>query len=162
MSLKQELGLPNPIGNYAHEAVLSIFLTGMLLAKEGDRILRPFGLTDSQFNVLMLLNYQSDNGEINQTNLGQMLLVNRSNVTGLVDRMEEAGWVERTADAEDRRINRVRLTAAGREVLSRAETAYFARIEEVMGVLPTDAHARLCFMLERVRDRLRRGSENHD
>jgi DNA-binding MarR family transcriptional regulator len=159
MSLKDELGLPHPIGNDAHEAVLSVFLTGMMLAKEGDRILRPFGLTDSQFNVLMLLSYQSDKGEINQTNLGQMLLVNRSNVTGLVDRMEQAGWVERTADAEDRRVKRVRMTAAGREVLGRAQKAYFARIEEVMGVLPTEAHARLCRMLERVRERLGGGKE---
>jgi DNA-binding MarR family transcriptional regulator len=88
-----------------------------------------------------------------------MLLVNRSNVTGLVDRMEQAGWVERTADAEDRRVKRVRMTPAGREVLVRAQKAYFARIEEVMGVLPTEAHARLCRMLERVRERLGGGKE---
>jgi DNA-binding MarR family transcriptional regulator len=157
MSLQHELGLSNPIGHFGHEAVLSVFLTGMLLAKEGDRILRPFGLTDSQFNVLMLLSYQSRNGEINQTNLGQMLLVNRSNVTGLVDRMEQAGRVERTADPTDRRVNLVRLTAAGREVLERASKAYFARVEEIMGALPTEAHARLCRMLERVREGLRGG-----
>ena len=85
MSLQKELGLPNPLEAPGHEAVLNIVLTGELLAKEGDRLLRPFGLTDSQFNVLMLLKYQVKGGGINQTRLGQMLLVNRSNVTGLVD-----------------------------------------------------------------------------
>jgi len=155
MSLTQELGLHNPITNPAHEAVLSVVLTGMMLVKEGDRILRPFGLTDSQFNVLMLLNYQSDKGEISQTSLGQMLLVNRSNVTGLVDRMEQAGWVKRAADSQDRRVKRVRLTAQGHEVLGRAEKAYYAGIERTMKALPAKGHVYLCRMLEHVRNRLR-------
>ena len=90
MSLQDELGLENSIKNRAHEALLNVVLTGTLLVKEGDRVLRPFGLTDAQFNVLMLLKYQSDHGEMNQTSLGNMLLVNRSNVTGLIDRLEQA------------------------------------------------------------------------
>ena len=155
MSLEHELGLPNPLKNRPQEALLNVVLTGTLLAKEGDRLLRPLGLTDAQLNILMLLKYQSDGGKLNQTRLGRMLLVNRANVTGLVDRMEQAGWVERTPDAEDRRVKQVRLTAAGRRVLERAGKVYFARVEEVMGVLSSNEHRALCRMLERVRDHLR-------
>ena len=155
MSLQDELGLPNPFDNRAHEALLNVVLTGTLLAKEGDRILRPFGLTDAQFNVLMLLKYQSDGGEMNQTILGNMLLVNRSNVTGLIDRLEQAGWVKRTADASDRRVNRVQLTRSGQRVLERAEKAYTARVKETMAMLSSNEHGHLCTMLESVRKRLR-------
>ena len=88
MSLKNELGLPNPFSHKEHEAMLNIVVTGTLLTKEGEKILRPYGLTDAQFNILMLLKYQSPDGKINQTILGKMLLVNRSNITGLIDRME--------------------------------------------------------------------------
>ena len=90
MSLQNELGFINPIETRAHEALMNVVLTSALLVKQGHRLMRPFGLTDAQFNVLMLLKYQSDNGELNQTDLGNMLVVNRSNVTGLVDRLEQA------------------------------------------------------------------------
>lgn len=155
MSLQHELCLPNPLKNRAQEALLNVALTGTLLAKEGDRLLRPLGLTDAQLNVLMLLKYQSDGGQLSQTRLGCMLLVNRANVTGLVDRMEEAGWVERAPDAEDRRVNQVRLTVVGRRILERAEKVYIARVKEVMGVLSNNEHKALCRMLERVRGHLR-------
>ncbi len=154
MSLQDELGLPSPIKSRPHEAMMNVVLTAQLLAKEGARILRPLSMTDSQFNVLMLLQYQSERGEMNQTELGRMLLVNRSNVTGLVDRMEEAGWVQRSADANDRRVNRVRLTGKGKELLHRAEQAYRQQVESVMGALAKDEQNRLCEMLERIRRRL--------
>lgn len=154
MSLQEELSLPNPFRNRAHEALLNVVLTGTLLAKEGDRVLRRFGLTDAQFNVLMLLKHQSNGGEMNQTSLGNMLLVNRSNVTGLIDRLQQAGWVTRVADARDRRVNRVRMTSAGRQVLERAEEAYSGRVKEIMATLSSNEHGSLCTMLERLRMRL--------
>jgi DNA-binding MarR family transcriptional regulator len=86
-----------------------------------------------------------------------MLLVNRSNVTGLVDRMEQAGWVERVPDPEDRRVKRIQMTKPGREILAKAERKYYQRMREVMGVLSREESRQLCAMLERVRERLRGG-----
>ena len=156
MSLQQELGLPRPIMNRAHEAVMNIVLTGEMLAKEGQRLLRPFGLTDSQFNVLMLLKYQNGGEGVNQTVLGERLLVNRSNVTGLIDRLEQAGWVQRLADPSDRRVNQVKITRAGLSVLSKAEEKYFARTEEVIGALPAKNQTLICTLMEAVRQVLRK------
>ena len=154
MGLQQELSLPNPFRHSAHEALLNVAFTGTLLAKEGDRVLRPLGLTDSQMNVLMLLKYQAGEDGLNQTALGRMLLVNRSNVTGLVDRMEQAGLVRRVDDPQDRRVKYVRLTGAGSRVLGKAAQVYYARIEEIMGTLTPAEHRSLCRLLERVRERL--------
>jgi DNA-binding MarR family transcriptional regulator len=156
MSLQKELGFPQPIEQAAHEAVLGLVLTGSLLAKEGSRVLRPFGLTDSQFNVLMILKYQSKDGRLNQAGLGRMLLVNRSNVTGLVDRMEQAGLVRRVVEPEDRRVNQVELTAEGALALERASQAYFERLEEVMSGLSPEQYHELSGMLEKVRRNLHR------
>ncbi|MDP8244426.1 MAG: MarR family transcriptional regulator [Candidatus Hinthialibacter antarcticus] len=151
MSLKEELRFSHPIKGRAHEAVLNIIYTGKLLDKEAYRILRPHGLTDSQFNVMMLLKYQTEYGESDQTRLGDMLLVNRSNMTGLVDRMEQAGWVERVADANDRRVNRVRLTKAGNALLETAEVVYNESIEKIMQQISDEDAKRICRLLERVR-----------
>jgi len=155
MTLQRELGLPNPISDIEHEAIMNIALTGEMLAKEGQRIFRPLGLTDSQFNVLIILKHQAEEDGITQTELGQRLLVNRSNVTGLVDRMEEAGWVRRNAVEGDRRVNKVQITKNGLQLLERAEKTYYERIHQVMDSLSQKELSLICSLLERVRTNLR-------
>jgi DNA-binding MarR family transcriptional regulator len=154
MGLREELGYPNPIEDGGHEAALAVVLTGAMLAKEGDSLLRCHGVTEAQFNVLMLLRYQCPAAGSPQSALCRMLLVNRSNVTGLVDRMEAAGWLERHPDPADRRVNLVRLTPSGRSLAKRAEMTYLARVSEVMAGLDPPEVQILCRLLERVRQRL--------
>ena len=156
MSLYEELGLNKPFVNRAHETLLNIVLTGSLLMKEARRVLKPYGLTEAHFNILMLLEHQCEDEQINQTELGRMLLVNRSNVTGLIDRMEQAGLVIRMPDAEDRRVHQVKLTEKGRDVLRKCQTIYYRRIEEVMSVLPVGRRDLLIGSLETLRDRVKR------
>ncbi|MCB2156452.1 MarR family transcriptional regulator [bacterium] len=148
MSLQRELGFPNQLASVSHEAVLAIMYTAQLFSKEAYALLRPFGMTDSQFNVLTMLMYQSPPEGLTQTDLSHMMLVNRSNVTGLLDRMEESGWVVREEDAEDRRIKRVRLTKKGKEAALPAEEAYMKRVEEVMSALSDDETLCLLDLLE--------------
>jgi DNA-binding MarR family transcriptional regulator len=158
MALGDELGFRNPIKTPAHETLLGLVVTAGLLTKEGDRVLRPLGLTDSQFNALAVLRYQSEDGALDQSSLGRMLVVNRSNVTGLIDRMERAGWVERTSDRNDRRVKKVRLTPEGRRLLDRADRLYIRRVYDVMGSLSSREREQLEQALEKVRAALRRNS----
>jgi DNA-binding MarR family transcriptional regulator len=157
MALSDELGFRRPIDARAHEAVLSIFVTASLLGKEADRVLQGFGLTQAQFDILMLLRYQTADGSADQTSLGRMLVVNRSNVTGLVDRMERDGLVTRLGDPADRRVKRVRMTPAGARLLERAEQVYAARTREVTACLTPAKLSALCRSLAAVRAALREG-----
>ena len=59
MTLSQELGLKNPIRYLPREALLNVYYTNSCLKKRADEFFRPFGLSDVQFNVMMLLKYQS-------------------------------------------------------------------------------------------------------
>jgi DNA-binding MarR family transcriptional regulator len=156
MGLKDELGLPHPVATLAHEAMLNIFVTAEALGKEADRVLQPHGLTKAQFDILMLLEHQTADGGADQSTLGRMLVVNRSNVTGLIDRMERDGLVKRMADPADRRVNRVRMTPKGMKVLRAAEQAYVARTREVVAALRAAEQEALCRTLERVRASLRK------
>jgi DNA-binding MarR family transcriptional regulator len=155
VGLREELGLPKKVQSEAHETVLNVMVTADLLAKEGERVARPFGLTEAQLNVLMLLKYQCSGGELDQSSLGRMLVVNRSNVTGLVDRMEHAGWVRRSPDAGDRRVKRVSLTAEGKLVLRTAEKAYLRRVDEAVADLTGQERAALRVLLGRIREQLK-------
>jgi len=57
--------------------------------------------------------------------------VDRSNVTGLLDRMEKAGWVRRADDPADRRVYRVTVTTSGRALWARIEPRYREVVEQV-------------------------------
>jgi DNA-binding MarR family transcriptional regulator len=154
MGLQHEMGFNRPVKHKGHETLLNIFVTATLLIKETQRLLKPFGLTDAQFDVLMMLGTQSENGTLNQTELSAMLLVNRSNITGLIDRMEHAGWVRRLSDNEDRRVNLIGMTEEGKALLEKAKTVYITRVDEITSILSKEEQHRLCETLERIRKQL--------
>src|SRR5262245_26315430 len=87
------------------------------------------GLSLAQFDVLMTL--ARDEG-ITQQELAERLLVTKGNVCGLLDRLGAAGWVERRPDRDDRRVNRLFLTAAGRGLLRRALPAQEAAVKTAL------------------------------
>ena len=78
-----------------------------LLRTVYDRRIRELGLTRAQWWVLTHL-FRADG--ITQTELAEVLEVEKPTLGRLLDRLEAKGWVRRTHDARDRRIWRVRLT----------------------------------------------------
>ena len=158
MKLDQELRLRQGFQSIAHEALLSIHHTGIRIRRRADEFMREHGVTDVQFNVLTLLLYQGgEEGGLTQIELSRMMLVNRANITSLIDRMERDGLVKRTAVPGDRRSNMIRLTAKGRKVLQSVEDAYYGEVERIMGVMSQTDQRRLVKLLERVRDSIREG-----
>lgn len=134
MGLKEELGLPEDLTPKAHEAILNVYYTAALLKKVARGLFRPFGITDVQFNVMQLLAYHTDNqGGLTQAELGHMMLVNRANITPLVDRMEKAELVARSPVPGDRRYHLVKLTPRGRELLAKVEKEYEDWSHTLMG-----------------------------
>jgi MarR family transcriptional regulator, transcriptional regulator for hemolysin len=80
-----------------------------------DRIVRGLGTSRSQWWVLAFLS--RDDGSP-QTNLADELDVGKVALGGLIDRLEEAGMVQRRPDPIDRRVKRVFLTKEGRKLVS--------------------------------------------
>jgi DNA-binding MarR family transcriptional regulator len=77
--------------------------------------LHRLGVSMAQLNILYSL---QRSGEMPMSRLADVLNVSLSNATGLIDRMEERGYIERTRVPEDRRIVLVRLTAEGSRLLA--------------------------------------------
>lgn len=103
------------------------------LLRSSHQLFRPHGLTASQFNVLNIL--AAGEVGISQRELSEELVVDKSNVTGLINRMEKAGWVRRTEDAEDRRVYRLTLTPAGRKLWAKVNPLYLKAVQEVTSQL---------------------------
>jgi DNA-binding MarR family transcriptional regulator len=156
MTLQAELHLKRGFDICAHEAVLNVYYTGSCLKKRVDQILDEVCLTDVQFNLMMLLKYQTGQDQgLSQTDLSVMMLVNRANITGLVDRMERSGLVVRSHSESDRRRNVVRLTAHGRDLLNEIEPVYVTEVNRIMSVLNASGQRRLISTLESVRSNIR-------
>ncbi len=156
MTLKQELGLKRGYVVPAHEALLNVYYTASMMKKRADNFFGQFKLTDVQFNLMGLLHYESGKqGGLSQAQISDMMLVNRANITSLVDRMEKAGLVTRTAHANDRRFNIVKLTARGRKLYEKVEPLYMQQVCHAMACLNQSQIKTLKTMLEKIRVKLR-------
>lgn len=152
MSLKNELGLNVPFTLKSHESLLNIYFTATCIKKRSAEFLTPYGITGVQLNLLMMLGHQDTEGEgLSQAKISEMMLVNRANVTTLVDRMEKAGFVVRTAAEGDRRYNMIKLTKQGKKLLQKVEPVYGREVTRIMSPLTDSEKKKLVKMLEKVR-----------
>jgi len=90
---------------------------GELKCIGSERMVRH-GISMSQLHVLYMIEHH---GEMPMSRLAEMLDVSDSNATGLIDRVEERGYVERIRVASDRRVVVVQLTPSGRQMLDESE-----------------------------------------
>ena len=116
MGLREELGLDSSIETVEHESLLNIVYTGTMIARASYRYFQGQHLTDAQFNVLIQLKY-AGNKTLSQADLSRRLVVNKADMTGIIDRLERTGLVERKAHPGDRRVNLVKMTRKGAETV---------------------------------------------
>jgi len=116
-----------------------------------DRRVRRLGLTRAQWQVLSLLHHRPG---ASQTELAELLEVERATAGRMIDRLERKNWVERRADAADRRINRLFLTTEARDVQSDMGRIAEDMMDDAMGSLAADEQDLLADMMERMKARL--------
>lgn len=112
-----------------YEALLQLLRTAEDLWNASRVFFARWELSPSQFNVLNLLRDRPDG--LSQADFSRLLVMHRSNATGLVDRLELRGLVRRTNDPADRRAYRVQLTPAGRRLIEGILPEYHAAAERV-------------------------------
>jgi DNA-binding MarR family transcriptional regulator len=154
VGLKEELHLNKAFACPEHEAILNVYLTGAQIRKWGSDFLRRFALTDVQFNLLMILKCQGQTEDLSQARLSEMMLVNRANITGLVDRLEKAGLVRRTGDPKDRRTNRIILTPKGKALINKVDPLYGKEMRRMMKGLTGRDIRELIRFCEKIRSNL--------
>jgi DNA-binding MarR family transcriptional regulator len=119
-----------------------------VLLDDGDRrALRIVGLTPTQYNLMLQVSRHSG-ASLTVTELSQILLCTRGNVTRLVRRLEQQGLVRCSSDSRDQRLVRVSLSAAGALRLAEARTIYEATIRRRLGILDTADQRQLRTLIE--------------
>jgi DNA-binding MarR family transcriptional regulator len=107
--------------------------------------LRAFAATLPRFDLLAQLDRAPEG--LAMGDLSRRLMVTNGNVTGLIDRMVAEGLVERRKAADDRRIQRVRLTRAGKAAFDRITPAHERWIAGLMAGMTRPEMAELHLLL---------------
>lgn len=122
-----------------------------LLRRRFDARARALGVTRAQWQVLLSL---SRHEGINQAGLADRLEVETITLCRMIDRLSEAGLVERRADAADRRVWRLHLTAAAWPIIERMRAVAADVMDEALGAMAEGDRSQLNDLLEAVRSNL--------
>ena len=130
--------------------MLSVMRTAAVLDHELNDILKPHGLTLTQYNVLRILRGAGEHGLCGRE-VGERLISSVPDVSRLLDRMEDLGLVRRERDDQDRRHVTAWITESGRRTLEAVtpelevvERVRFGRLSEsaLQAVITALAHVR--------------------
>lgn len=107
----------------------------------------PLKLRHVEFTILMLV---KSNPAVTQKQLSQTLAVSAPNITILLDRLVEKGWIERVRSETDRRVQRICLTADGADLAERSHQLSLSCEYEMLKHLTEGERIMLLELLDKV------------
>ncbi len=147
--LQHELKKKRPFESPEQEAALSVVRTSDQLQIRFARLLREHGLTPSQYNVLRILRGEGEPLPILEIASRTITVV--PGITGLIDRLEQACFVNRLRCEKDRRIIYVALTARATKTLAALDQPMAVLHKKLLGHLSKAELTELIRLLEKVR-----------
>ena len=131
------------------ESIMAQFRSALreLRCMSGDRMRRA----DVSFTHFHIVSMLERHGEVPMSRLAEMLDVSLSNASGVIDRLEDRGLVERIRVPDDRRVVLVRATDGGRSMLATVEVLKDEMLLNVLDRLAPDQLDRLAGALDDVR-----------
>ena len=148
--LASELKQTRPFTSSVQEAVLSIKRTAALLELRLSELLRPFGLTPTQYNVLRILRGAGPDG-LPRCDVQARLVAPVADTTRLLDRLERMGLVARVRSTEDRRVVTSRITPRGLALLDKVAAPLRDLEEKEVGQVSETRLRALISVLDEVR-----------
>ncbi len=102
-------------------------------------------LTPAQIHILLWL---GNDGSLTMGKLARVVAVTEKTITGMVDRLERDGLVERRRDPTDRRVVHVRLAPKGTSLYRRIDRGIDAKLAKLLGLLEAGDRGHLVRMME--------------
>lgn len=140
-----------------NEAILKLVRVSEALVKAGDRFFSKYGVTTTQYDVLVILKYSEK--RVTQSDLGGHRVVSRSNITGIIDRLEKLGLVKREGSADDRRVKYIAITQKGRDLIKKVEDKYFDNLKQIVWFLDEKDKHELTEIIGRFEKGLKRAGD---
>src|SRR5438445_10371122 len=150
--LQQELKKKRPFESTEQEATLNILRTSDQLQIHFSRLLREHNLTPSQYNVLRIL--RGEGKPLHILEIASRTITVVPGITGLIDRLERAGFVNRLRCQKDRRVIYVALTDHAITTLAALDEPLIAWHRKLLGHLSQAELKELIRLLGKVREHL--------
>ncbi|MEW4453220.1 MarR family transcriptional regulator [Bremerella sp. JC817] len=147
--LKDELKKRDPFESKEQEAILNILRTSDLFHNRLGRLLRDYGLTGSQYNVLRIL--RGEGKPLPSLEIAGRLIQVVPAITGLIDRLEKQELVSRVRCEKDRRVVYVAITDKALEILANIDQPLMDAHKRLMGHLTEVELQQLIDLLEKSR-----------
>jgi DNA-binding MarR family transcriptional regulator len=150
-TLRDEIKQTRPFASLEQEAHLSIERTAAILGHAVAEVLKPYGITRTQYNALRILRGAGPAG-LCRNEVRERLVAQVPDATRLLDRMEAAGLIRRERSAEDRRFVTTRITDEGLRVVAELDAPIDELHRRRLGVLSQDELQSLIGLLARLRE----------
>lgn len=144
--------LPMVLDDRNQEAMVSFWWTGTLLKKSARSFFKSCGTSEAQFNLLMTL--KRSDAPLTQNDLSRELLVDKSNITGLLDKLEEQALIKRNRVAGDRRSYHITLTESGRKLIDEVDPLYAETVAGIMSRFSPEERDELIRLTRKLRSAL--------
>src|SRR5947209_15233196 len=148
--LQHELKKKRPFESGQQEAALSVVRTSDQLQIRGARLLREYGLSPTQYNILRIL--RGEGKPLPILEIASRTITVVPGITGLIDRLERAGFVHRLRCEKDRRVIYVALTDQGTKTLADLDEPLLALHRKLVGRLSQGELKDVIGLLEKLRE----------
>jgi DNA-binding MarR family transcriptional regulator len=132
------------------QVFVNLLRTADALARGGEALLKPTGLSATQYNVLRILRGAGPEG-LACREVGCRMISRDPDITRLMDRMESRGLIARARGEEDRRVVKTRITAEGLRILGELDAPVQELHRRQLHHLPAKELRQLSLLLERAR-----------
>lgn len=147
MKALKKFGIEINSENYFEGTIYGVACAYSLIERKISDHLRPFDLTPAKFNALMVIKHRGKDEGLSQVQIGRKLIVTESNMTRLLDRLNNDGFIERFPQKNDRRVNLIKITKKGSDLLDLVWPGYYQKIREIAGYLNTQEQKQLSSQL---------------
>jgi MarR family 2-MHQ and catechol resistance regulon transcriptional repressor len=149
MNMKEleRFGIYRGEGKHHEEAVYSLALLYNLIDADVSSYLKHYNLTIGKLNVLIAIKHHGGEKGIPQVEVSRHLIVTPSNMTNMVDKLENEGLVERLPLEGDRRVNITKITKKGSDLLDKLWSGYVEVLKKQMPGLSKDKQKAIAELL---------------
>jgi DNA-binding MarR family transcriptional regulator len=143
---------PGPFTSSEQAVFITLLRTAEQFQARNAEFLKAYDLSPTQYNALRILRGAGKAG-LPCSEVGERMINKDPDITRLLGRLEKRGYVTRSRDKDDRRVNLARMTQAGLEILRRLDRPTEQFLSKLIGHLGPQRLIDLLRLLEAAREK---------